>query len=105
MGILGILAGMIVLRHPVYATVFVGNVLIIVLASVGLLMGIVGLIRAFTGAGWGPGILGALSILIAIFLFANLWIAIALPIILGVCMVIGGIVAIFFSFRVRSALA
>jgi LPXTG-motif cell wall-anchored protein len=105
MGILGIIAGTVVLRHPALATVFVGNVLIIVLAVVGLLMGIVGLISAFTGAGWGPGILGALSILIAIFLFANLWVAIALPIILGVCMVIGGIVAIFFSFRVRGALA
>src|SRR4249920_2852700 len=66
MGILGIIAGTVVLRHPALATVFVGNVLIIVLAVVGLLMGIVGLISAFTGAGWGPGILGALSILIAI---------------------------------------
>ena len=104
MGILGIIAGMVVLRHPIYATVFVGTLLILIVAIDALLMGILGLIRAFTGAGWGPGILGVLSIIIAIFLFANLWVAIqALPIILGVCMIVGGIAAIFFSFNVRSA--
>ena len=104
MGILGIIAGMVVLRHPIYATVFVGTLLILIVAIDALLMGILGLIRAFTGAGWGPGILGVLSIIIAIFLFANLAGAtLLLPVILGICMVIGGIAAIFFSFRVRSA--
>jgi LPXTG-motif cell wall-anchored protein len=105
MGILGIIAGLVVLRHPVYATVFVGTFLIIFLAVDALIMGIVGLIRAFTGAGWGPGILGVLTIIIAIFLFANLWVALALPYIIGAFLIVGGIVAIFFSFRVRSALA
>ena len=106
MGILGILVGMVVLRNSLYATIFIGTVVIVFLAVYALLMGIFGLIRAFMGAGWGTGILGALSIIIAIFLFANLWVAIqALPIILGVCMIVGGIGAIFLSFRVRSALA
>src|SRR5260370_40602989 len=61
MGILGIIAGMAVLRHPAYATVFVGTFLIVFLAVDGLLMGLMGLVRAFMGAGWGTGILGALS--------------------------------------------
>jgi uncharacterized membrane protein HdeD (DUF308 family) len=56
------------------------------------------------GAGWGTGILGVLTIIIAIFLFANFWGAVlALPLILGAFMIIGGIVAIFYSFRVRRA--
>ncbi len=106
MGILGIIAGMVVLRHPVYATVFVGTFLIIFLAVDALIMGIVGLIRAFTGAGWGPGILGVLTIIIAIFLFANVYgAALALPFIIGAFLIVGGIFAIFFSFRVRRALA
>jgi len=106
MGILGILVGMVVLRNSLYATVFVATFLVIIVAVYALLIGILGLIRAFLGAGWGTGILGALSIIIAIFLFANLWVAVqALPIILGACMIVGGIVAIFFSFRVREALA
>ena len=104
MGILGILAGMVVLRHPIYATALVGTFLIVFLAVDGLIMGILGLIRAFTGAGWGPGILGILTIIIAIFLFANLYGAIvALPIVIGAFLIVGGIVAIFFSFRIRSA--
>ena len=104
MGILGIIAGMAVLRHPLYATVFVGTFLIIFLAIDGLIMGIMGLVRAFMGAGWGTGILGVLTIIIAIFLFANLGGAtLALPLVLGVLLIIGGIVAIFYSFRVRRA--
>jgi hypothetical protein len=104
MGILGIIAGMAVLRHPAYATVFVGTFLIVFLAVDGLLMGVMGLVRAFMGAGWGTGILGALSVIIAIFLFANLWVAtLALPVILGALLIVGGIVAIFFSFSVRRA--
>lgn len=103
-GILGIIAGMAVLRHPAYATVFVGTFLVVFLAVDGLLMGVMGLVRAFMGAGWGTGILGALSVIIAIFLFANIWVAtLALPVILGALLIVGGIVAIFFSFSVRRA--
>lgn len=104
MGILGIIAGMAVLRHPLYATVFVGTFLIIFLAIDGLIMGILGVVRAFMGAGWGTGILGVLTIIIAIFLFANVWGAtLALPIVLGAFLIVGGISAIFFSFRLRRA--
>ena len=104
MGILGIIAGMVVLRHPIYATALVGTFLIVFLAVDGLIMGIMGLIRAFTGAGWGPGILGILTIIIAIFLFTNVFgAALALPIVLGAFMIVGGIVAIFYSFRIRRA--
>jgi uncharacterized membrane protein HdeD (DUF308 family) len=103
-GVLGIIAGMAVLRHPLYATVFVGTFLILFLAIDGLIMGIMGLVRAFMGAGWGTGILGVLTIIIAIFLFANLGGAtLALPLVLGVLLIIGGIMAIFYSFRVRRA--
>jgi uncharacterized membrane protein HdeD (DUF308 family) len=104
MGILGILAGMAVLGHPLYATALVGTALIIFLAFDGIIMGIVGVVRAFMGAGWGTGILGVLSVIIGTFLLANVWVAtLALPIVLGVCMLIGGIVAIVYAFRVRQA--
>jgi LPXTG-motif cell wall-anchored protein len=104
MGILGIIAGMVVLRHPIYATALVGTFLIVFLAVDGLIMGIMGLIRAFTGAGWGPGILGILTIIIAILLFTNINGAVqALPIVIGALLIVGGIVAIFFSFRIRRA--
>ena len=104
LGILGIIAGLAVLRHPTYATVLVGTTLIIFIACLALIMGFIGVVMAFTGAGWGSGILGVLSIIIAVILFANVAGAtLALPIFIGVLMIIGGIGAIFYSFRVRSA--
>src|SRR5690242_17039063 len=103
-GILGILAGLAVLRHPLYATALVGTVLILFLGFDGIVMGIMGIVRAFMGGGWGTGILGVLSVILGAFLLVNVWVAtLALPIVLGVCMLIGGIVAIVFAFRVRRA--
>jgi LPXTG-motif cell wall-anchored protein len=104
MGILGIIAGMVVLRNSLYATILIGTFVIVFLAVDALIMGIMGLVRAFTGGGWGPGILGILTIIIALFLFSNVFGALlALPIIIGAIMIVGGIVAIFFSFRIRRA--
>ncbi len=104
LGVLGIIAGMAVLHHPLYATALVGTFLIIFLAVDGLIMGIVGLVRAFMGAGWGTGILAVLTIIISLFLFAN-WLGatLALPLFIGVFMIMGGIAAIVYSFRVRRA--
>jgi uncharacterized membrane protein HdeD (DUF308 family) len=103
-GVLGILAGLAVIRNPLYATALVGTALIIFLAIDGIIMGIMGVVRAFMGAGWGTGILGVLSVIIGAFLLANVWGAtLALPLVLGVCLLIGGIVAIVYAFRVRQA--
>ena len=102
-GILGILAGLVVLRHPLYATILVGSVLVIIVAIDGIIMGIVGLVQAFSGAGWGAGILGVLSIIIGAILLVNVWAATAvLPYVLAAFMIVGGIAAIVFSFRLRN---
>ena len=104
MGILGIVAGLVVLRHPLYAAALTGSVAVIILAVDGLLIGIAGLARAFTGTGWGPAILGVLTIVISTFLFVNVWaVTLALPIIIGSFMIIAGIVGIVSSFYLRSA--
>jgi uncharacterized membrane protein HdeD (DUF308 family) len=105
MGIVGIIAGIVVLRNLVTATTVVGIFIIALLASVALIMGFVGIVRgAFLGGGWGSAILGIVSIIIAIFLFAKfLGAVLALPIILGACMIVGGIVAMIYAFRVRRA--
>jgi len=101
---LGIIAGLVVLRHPMYATILVGAVLVIVVGVEGLIMGIVGLFQAFSGAGWGAGILAALSIIISIILLANVWlVTYYLPYVIAIFLIIGGISAIFFSFRLRRA--
>ena len=49
-GILGILAGMIVLQHPIWSPLVIGATLIIILGVQGLIIGVVGLVQAFRGA-------------------------------------------------------
>ena len=101
-GILGIIAGIIVLQHPVWSPFVVGATLIIILGIQGLIYGAIGLFQAFKGAGWGVGILGAVSILFGIYLLANLQAAtLVLPWVVGVLAIVGGIAAIVVAFRIR----
>ena len=101
-GILGIVAGIVILRHPMLSAVLIPSLTAIFVGLLGVTIGVINLIQAFQGNGWGVGILGALSILFGIFLALNPVVgAVALTIVLGVLGVIGGIAAIIFAFKIR----
>lgn len=101
-GILGILAGLLVIQHPLWSPLLVGSVLIIILGIEGLLMGITNLIQAFMGGGWGVGLLGVLNIVFGIILLSNVLIAtLSLPWLLGISGIALGIAAIILAFRLR----
>ncbi len=101
-GLLGIAAGLLIIRHPLWSAVLVPTTLIIVLGIEGVIIGAVNIFRAFKGAGWGAGILGALSIIFGILLIANPGMgAIALPFVLGIFAIVGGIMAVVAAFRMR----
>jgi uncharacterized membrane protein HdeD (DUF308 family) len=101
-GILGILAGIIIINHPLWSTVLVQATVVLLLAIDGLIIGIVGLIQAVKGGGWGIGILGVLSMIFGVILLANLWIAtFAFSWVLAIFAIIGGILAIIMAFRLR----
>jgi uncharacterized membrane protein HdeD (DUF308 family) len=101
-GIIGIIAGILILQHPWWAAILVPTTLIWVMGFFGIFIGIVGLVQAFQGAGWGAGILGALSIIFGIILIANpLVAAIGLPFVVGIFAIVGGIMGIFAAFRLR----
>lgn len=103
-GIIGIWAGLYLLQHPLGGTLAFGLALIIIVGIQGIILGIVSLIQAFQGAGWGAAILGIISIILGIILLSNTVIGVALlPWVLGIFSIIGGIVAIFAAFRFRSA--
>jgi uncharacterized membrane protein HdeD (DUF308 family) len=105
MGIIGILAGYVLLDAGAVGRTFAfGWTIVIILGIQGLIMGIISLIEAFQGGGWGPGIIGALSIIFGLLLLGNSVAAtMVLPWVLGVFMVVGGIFAIIMAFRLRSA--
>lgn len=95
MGILGILAGLAVLQHPLWATLIVPATVILIVGIFGIVMGIFEVVAAFRGAGWGTGVLGAISIVLGLMIIMNpLPSTIALPFVLGCFAVAGGILAV-----------
>jgi uncharacterized membrane protein HdeD (DUF308 family) len=101
-GILGILAGIVILNHPLISPLVVGGTIVIIMGVQGIIFGIAGLVAAFQGGGLGAGIMGVLSIIFGIVLLANpLLGAAALPWVLGIFGIVGGIAGIIAAFRMR----
>ena len=101
-GVLGILAGIAVLKHPLLSTTLLPTMLVYLIAIEGIVMGVVSLIEAFKGGGWGAGIWGVVSIIFGVILFGSpLLSAVALSIVMGSFGVVGGIVLIVISFHMR----
>ena len=102
-GIIGIMAGYFLISSPApQSTVAFGLAVILVLAIQGIIMGIMGLIAAFQGGGWGAGILGVISVVIGLLLLGNMWAAaLVLPWVIGIFAIIGGIFGIVAAFRMR----
>jgi uncharacterized membrane protein HdeD (DUF308 family) len=107
-GIVSILAGAYVLMYPTAAAVVLPRVMVLVLGIWGLMYGVILLIMAFGGGGWGAGILGGLGILFGIALIADygkLFSGLAMLWSAAVIAVIGGILLIIQAFRQKSAKA
>jgi len=107
-GVIGILAGLLVLsnvvKHPLYTAAGLGAIYVFVLGIQGVIIGVIQVVRAFQGEGWGVGALGVLSVLFGLLLmFNSLAGALALPLVFGVLGIVFGIVAIVMAFRVKNA--
>jgi uncharacterized membrane protein HdeD (DUF308 family) len=105
-GIVSILAGAAILAYPVAAAVQLPQIFALVLGIWGMMYGIILLIMAFQGGGWGAGIMGALGIIFGIALMANYYvIGMGLSMLWSAAVfgVIGGIALIFMAFRQKSA--
>ena len=77
-----------------------GSALVSCVATVALVMGVVELIAAFGSGDWGSSIFAALSIIVSLLLFANLFaVTVALPYVLAVFVILSGMSAIGFSFH------
>ena len=103
-GIIGIIAGIAVLNHPLWSAIAVPTSFVYIVGFLAIFEGICSLIQAFQGGGWGAGILGVLTIIFGLILVLNPLIGLlALPFVLGGVMLVGGIAAIVASFRLRSS--
>jgi uncharacterized membrane protein HdeD (DUF308 family) len=103
-GIIGIVAGLLIMGHPLTAALIVPATFIWLFGLMGIVIGVIGIIRAFQGDGWGAGILGVFSILFGLILLGNAMLAtLGVPFLLGIIGLVGGVVAIWQSFQVKKA--
>jgi uncharacterized membrane protein HdeD (DUF308 family) len=101
-GVLCLIAGLAVLRHPLWSAIAAPAGLVIIVGFLAIFEGVAGLVVAVQGGGWGMGVLSVLGILFGFILVLNPLIGVAaLPFILGIFMLIGGIGAVVQAFRMR----
>ena len=106
MGIISIIAGSYVLMYPVAAGVALPRIFVLMLGLWGLMQGIVLLLMAFKGGGWGAGIMGVVAIIFGVILigaYGNLGSGLVMIWTAAIWGVIGGIVLIVQAFRQRKA--
>jgi uncharacterized membrane protein HdeD (DUF308 family) len=101
-GLVGIIAGLFVLRHPLIAALTVPTVIVIILGVQGLIMGVLEIICGLRGGGFGSFILGAINLLVGLLLLSSpVAVAFAVPIVFGVLLLIQGFGLIFLASRLR----
>jgi len=101
-GVLGIIAGIIVLNHPVLTALALPTTVVVYLGVVSLIMGVVGIIGGLSGGGFGSFLLGIASLLIGVLLLGSpMTTALAVPFVFGILLLIEGIALIIFAFRVK----
>ena len=99
-GVIGIVAGIAIIEHPLWSTLFVGTALVVYLGFTGILIGVVAILRAFSGGGWASALLGIANVLIgALLLFNPFGAAIGLPLLIGMLALLSGIATIATAWR------
>jgi uncharacterized membrane protein HdeD (DUF308 family) len=101
-GIVGVLAGLFVLNHPLLAAIAVPTALVIILGVQGLVMGVFEIVGGFTGGGVASFILGVINVLVGVLLLAApVAAALAVPFVFGVLLLVQGVALVVWAFRVR----
>jgi uncharacterized membrane protein HdeD (DUF308 family) len=101
-GILGVIAGFVIIQHPLWSAIAFPAAYLTVLAIGGLIIGISKLFQAFTGAGWGTGLLGLLSIIFGVLILVSPSLgAVSFLVVFPAVAVIGGIVSVIAAFQMR----
>ena len=102
-GIFGIAAGLLVVRHPIVAALTVPAMIVVVFGLEALVLGALEFIGGFSGGGIGSYLRGTLNLIIGILLLsAPLSAALAVPIVFGVILIAQGAGLIAVALRVRN---
>ena len=102
-GVIGILAGLVLIRHPLWSAAIGASLLVWIVGFLGLLFGVVGIIRAFTGGGWGMALSGLLSAVLGLLLLFHTAVTVVVLIYLvGIIAIVGGVIAIVSAIVIRA---
>ena len=98
----GFLGGGTDLASMLATTFAVGLAFAWVIGFMAIMYGIVALIAAFRGGGWGAGVMGVLGIVFGLMILGNTVVAAAsLPIALGILFIFAGIFMLVAAFRAK----
>lgn len=101
-GILGVIAGLLVLNFPLVGGAIYLSVMVIIMGIIGLLFGLIGVVAAFQGGGWKSALFGIVSAIIGLLLiFNSLVTAQILLWIFAILLIIQGILALIASFMYK----
>ncbi|WP_200896778.1 HdeD family acid-resistance protein [Methanosarcina sp. 2.H.A.1B.4] len=102
-GILGIIAGIVILMYPIFSPFIVLTFFVIFIGAWAIINGAIKLVWGLKGGGWGMGILGVLTIILGILLLTNsLAGALFLPWIFGFFLIVGGMGAVIGGLKMRT---
>ena len=102
-GISGIAAGVLIMRHPLVAALTLPTMIVIIFGVEGLVMGVLEIIGGFAGGGIGSFIRGAFNFVIGLLLLSSpMTAALAVPLVFGVLLLVEGVALIILAFRVRT---
>ena len=101
-GVLGLVAGIIVMQNPDDAVTFLASTLVVVLGIIGVIIGIMAIIGSFRGGGFGALIFGVVSAAIGLlFVFNSLFTASLLVTLFAVLLLIDGVAAIWMAIKYK----
>ena len=102
-GIVGIAAGVLIIRHPLVAALTLPTMIVIIFGLEGLVMGILEIIGGFAGGGIASFIRGAFNLVIGLLLLSSpTAAALAVPLVFGALLLVEGVALIVLAFRVRT---
>ncbi|MFB3764208.1 MAG: HdeD family acid-resistance protein [Methanotrichaceae archaeon] len=100
-GIIGILAGLAVIFNPILSGILVPTTMIIIVGSMGVVMGAISLFHALKGD-LGAAVIGLLSIILGLLLIGSPLIAAAmLTYLFGGLAILGGLTSVFIGYKMR----
>lgn len=102
-GILSIIAGVVILTYPIYSPFIVLTLFIIFIGVWAIINGVVKIILALKGGGWGIGIIGVLTMILGLLLLTNSLVGVLfLPWIFGLFLILGGIGSLIWGLKMRT---